>query len=204
MKDYQSPLPSKVEYGLFLIRQTSAISEDFLSLFFEKGDSLISFERLFKGDKCTLLIYGPKNILVRFNTQLNLLEMEDYTDNINLDSIYAWEFGLRGNLAEIGNLFEDFPKLSESEQIFWQIILKPLKKGDGVFKGNIRVAVLSDDPNLKAKHVRALQNLAPQYLVKLPKAYSNKQIINFYIERSMDPTKQNLNPRQILKLLKIN
>lgn len=205
MKDYQLPLDSKLEYGLFLIRKTSNLSLDLLSELLKSLDNnLISFERLFKGGEAALLIYGPKDQLVKLQPDLDLLEMEDYTLNLKVDSLSAWEFGIRADLERKENLFEDFPKLSEAEQFWWQIIIRPLQKDEKVFKGNIRAVVLSDNPDLRRKLVITLQNLASQYLIKLPKAYSNKQIMNFYIERNMSPTKQNLNLRQILKLLKVN
>lgn len=206
MKDFQPKMDSKLDYGLFLIRKTSFVSPDFLAALFKtSSDNLVSFERLFKGNKCTLLIYGPKNILARFNIDLDLLEMEDYTQNINIDSIHAWEFGLRGDLEEIGNLFEDFPKLSRTDEIFWQIILKPtFKKGQLQLKGNIRTVILSDDPPSIFKLAQSIQNLAPLKLIKLPKSYSNQQIMNFYRERILGPTKQNFSLEQVLKLIKVS
>lgn len=205
MKDYQPPLDSKKDYGLFLIRKNASLSLDLLSQLLENLDSnLISFERLFRGGESALLIYGPKVKLAKFQSDLDLLEMEDYTLGINLDSIYAWEFGLRADLEDLENFFEDFPKLSQSEQFWWQIIIKPIKKVGKIYQGNIRAVLWSANSHLTNQLVKTLQNLAPKYLIKLPKAYSNKQIINFYLERNMNSTKQNLNPRQILKLLKIN
>lgn len=206
MKEFPSPADVKGEYGLFLIRQTSFVSENFLNTLFKAlNNNLISFERLFKGNKCTLLIYGPKNILARFNIDLDLLEMEDYTQNINLHSAGTWEFALRGDLNQKVSLFENFPKLSQTEQFWWQIILRPiLKKEQLNIQGNIRAVILSDDPSYRAKLVQSLQNLTPSNLIRLPKSYSNQQIMNFYKERNMAPTRQNLSIEQILKLIRVS
>ncbi|EKD84968.1 MAG: hypothetical protein ACD_38C00123G0003, partial [uncultured bacterium] len=67
MKDYQEiPKASKVEYGLFLIRRTDSFDAGVLGSigkFMLDNSLIISLERLFKGNKAALTIFGPKEIL---------------------------------------------------------------------------------------------------------------------------------------------
>ena len=212
MRDYQeSPKHSKVEYGLYLIRNTSGLTTYILGLIHDqivKKGLLFSLERLFKGSKSALVIYGPKNILTDFSEKLNLLELEDYT-SIDKEQMMAWEVGVRKpKLAEkeilnIDNFFKNFPLLSDTEQFWWQLVLqaKPKKEG-GLFTGQIRAVVYCEDFDRRKKLSDVLQNLPPKHFMKVPKPFTSGQILEFYQTRILDKSETNptLTPEEILKL----
>lgn len=206
MRDYQQNLlDSELVYGLFLVRRTTNITQDFLdSLSKRLSGSLISFERLFKGNETTLLIFGPKEILLKFYPQLDLLEIEDYAvKKQDVSSLSGWEFTFKNGLFSKERLYENFPKLSNEEEFWLQFILRPVK--DKVFRGKIRAIIFSKDSVSKATLADSLQNLSPKHLIKLPKAYSDKQIVDFYIRRDsgQQETQVTLNASQVLNLIRI-
>src|SRR3989338_5569825 len=87
MREYQEiPLKSKEEYGLFLIRNIVNLDAALLESLREhiaKDGLLLSIERLFRGQKAALTIFGPKRILENFKAELSLLELDDYSLNLN-------------------------------------------------------------------------------------------------------------------------
>ncbi|MBI2600289.1 hypothetical protein HYW43_05220 [Candidatus Daviesbacteria bacterium] len=231
MKDYQE-IPSQAgeEYGIFLIRKPFQFSSDVLASLHRDCLNLgliISFERLVKGAKSALVIYGPKKLLVNHQKMLDLLELEDYATNAK-DGISAWEVGLRGSkkptTEDVKNYFKMFPSLSENEQFWWQLVLSPNKETvfpdgnketlfpDGnkdlpnttkSFQAQIRAVLLSPDQDKRVNLAKMLQNLVPEKLTKLPKAFSDAQIIDFYQKRSLRRDKNNplLTSEEVLQLL---
>ncbi len=209
MRDFQE-IPSKdQDYGLFLIRKTFALEKNLLdSIHDDLGSSkqFLSFERLIKGDKSALCVYGPKNILLKYKIELDLLELLDYT-NVDLEYFSAWEEGPKNpkqlTSEEIRNYFKKFPPLSSDEQFWWQLILFPKK--DGHFQTQIRAVVISADASKRESLTFTLQNLEPNLLIKLPKAFSNAQLLDFYQKRSFNKSSNNpqLSSREALALLSI-
>lgn len=126
MKDFaEKPTHITSDYSLFLIRNPAGLNAYVLNNLHELGlkkGYIFTVERLFKGAKSALVIFAPKSVLERF-TQLDLLELEDYTDK-NKEQVLAWEVGVKDYLAF--HLFppavsKDFPQLEESEQFWWQL-----------------------------------------------------------------------------------
>lgn len=200
MRDF-TELPSKdEEYSLFLIRNTSrfsakllnSIHEDLLGL-----GAVISFERLFKGKKSALVVFGPASLLLGYKDALDLLELEDYT-NVNVSHIFAWEAGIK-NKESREKIFGSLPQFLETEQFWWQIILS------APFKAQITAVVIAADAVARDTLSQKLQNLAPEKINKLPKAFSNSQMLDFYKKRSFRKDNKNpsLNAEEILQLLLI-
>lgn len=197
MRDYQENPSSGEEYGLFLIRKIAALNKQVLDSI--NNDLLVSkqfitFERLIKGDKSALVVYGPENVLLDYKESLDLLELLDYT-NVDLEYFSAWEVGLKNTKQltreEIRNYFKKFPSLSTDEQFWWQLILFPKK--DRHFQIQIRAVVISSDVSKRESLTFTLQNLEPNLLIKLPKAFSNAQLLDFYQKRSFNKSPNNLN-----------
>lgn len=134
MKDYHE-VPEKLsnDYGLFLIRNIPALNFSLLNTLHDhlsKKGLLVSIERLFKGNQSAIVVYGPKSVLQDFTSQLNLLELEDYTQT-EVHNSYAWEVGIKDkNLFHSQHLslfFKDLPPLEDQEQFWWQLVLQPQK-----------------------------------------------------------------------------
>lgn len=206
MKDYQEiPEKTGTDYGLFLIKRSEALTKELLTSVhdnFLKAGGIISFERLVKGDKSALVVFGPKGILTGFKDTLNLLELEEYT-GINVKEASAWEVGVKG-----GQYFKNFPSLSSDEQFWWQLVMSA-KKGksspDKLFQGQIRAVIVCDDRSRRAYLNQILQNLASGKFIKLPKAFSTEQIVDFYQKRSFQPNGKSasLSSSEVMELLLI-
>ncbi len=175
MRDFRE-IPTNEQYGLFLIRKTQELSVQLLnSIQGELLDpnSVISLERLFRGEKSALVVYGPKLIISKYHQNLDLLELEDYT-KVDPKQISAWEVGIK----EKGKVFDNLPELSQKEQFWWQVIIS------SGFNIQVRAVVVSGDDVRRTSLTQTLHNLAPEKIIKLPKAYSNEQILEFYKTRS--------------------
>jgi len=196
MRDYQE-IPGEDEgYSLFLIRKPQEINVEILKQLhdsFLKSGQMLSFERLFKGNKSALVIYGPRS-LTSVLRMLDLLELEDYTE-VSPEQVLAWEMGVRKGQA----VFEGFPQLRESEHFWWQVLLSRS------FKPQIRAVVVSLDAQRRQEVSSLIENIAPDQLVRLPKGFSNAELLDFYQKRSFkkDNGNPHLSPEEVLKLIKI-
>ena len=182
MTDFEIKPNSKVEYGLFLIKNIQNLTPQTLTpLFSELVEShlLISFERLFKGHQGVLAVYGPKSILLKYQLQFNFLELQDYT-NIDLSQISIWEVDVR----DIKNFREKFPNLLPNEQIWFQIILRVGKKDLSFLPTRVRVVLTSDNQDRLKQITAEFQENYKQILPKIPKPYSKLQVFEFYVKRS--------------------
>ena len=198
MKDY-TEIPSTKDFGLFLIKQPNNFNQEFLNLIrndLQKLNSIISFERLFKGKEVALVVYGSKKMLSKYTNTLGLLELEDYS-KLGEKDLGVWEIEFKQLTMDNGQLTmgESLPQLLDNEQLWWQVIIA------NSFKSQIKAAVVSEDP-LKKQDLSKTLNL-PANFVRLPKVYSNAQLLDFYQKRSFQINEENpvLNPQQILKLL---
>lgn len=213
MKDYQEiPKDSKVEYGLFLIRQTENFDAsilDSIGKLILEGSLIISLERLFKGKKVALTIFGPKNILDKFREGLNLLELEDYTLDLDSKNVSIWEVGVKGavkpNLDSPNNIFKSLSELGDEDQFFWQVVLGAKKVKDNLsFQTQIRAVVYCQDP-VRKKITPILQEGKFGELTKVPKPFSTEQMMAFYHLRvlSKDSNGPILDSEGIIRLLKV-
>lgn len=200
MKDFQQIPFSSDEYSLFLIRNTSALDKNILSLIHEQlvnSNFIISLERLIKGHQSALVLFGPVKFLDKFKNALNLLELEDYT-KVNWEEISAWEVAVKkhGQISlENGKIWQNLPQFLDSEKLFWQLILKG-KKGklnQPKFQTQIRVIISSEDAS-KRKEVSDifLKDLKSRNLLKVPKSFSDAQILDFYKKRSFTKSDSSL------------
>lgn len=229
MKDYVEK-PALNAYSLYLIRNPLALTSQLLDeiyLALNSQDSLVSFEKLFKGQKSALVVFGPKAILDKFNGRLNLLELEDYT-NVDSGTVSAWEMTIKDS-----NLLQNpspvlKPDLVEVEQFWWQLVLQAKKgllsslagqkkefqvakaresqKSDiKFFTGQIRAALISSDSTRRKDLAQSLENLGGGKLVKVPRPYTMAQILETYKSRVLQPVGNplTLNVEQVLALLKV-
>lgn len=208
MKDYQEiPQQSKLEYGLFLIRQkenfNSKALDSIRKFLLEEAGLIISIERLFKGSQAALTIFGPKSLLDKFASEFNLLELEDYASVLESQHVSAWEVGVkdvsRFKSGSPDNVFQNLPLLESGDQFFWQVIV-------GGDKTQIRAALYSKDSVRRQRLAPLFQNLASGQLIKIPKPFSSEQMMAFYRLRSLDRDSKApiLDSEGIMRIVKIS
>lgn len=203
MRDFSDVLVEKSGYSLFLIRNISNLDKDLLDLIISEINSkgaYISLERLFKGRQSTLVVFGPKKILSLYTDQLGLLELEDYTD-VNVENVSGFEVGIKnsGDWEVNPKLFDKIPNLYDTEEFWWQVIISNSSKIQ------ISAVVLSDNLDRRGQLVKDIENLAPDMVLKLPKVFSNSQMLDLYKHRSFRKENKNpkLTPDKLLQLVLI-
>lgn len=157
MKDFYELPPKDTSYGLFLIKNPPALETGILDQIGSLlTDSLIvSFEKLYKGSKLALVIFGPKKILVLLK-DLDLVELEDYT-KVSQKKISAWEL----KEPYIGK-----PKLGMEDQLWLQYCLggKPLK-----FKVTMRAITVSSHPKILPNSLKIYRDFKKRLFAPLSK-----------------------------------
>lgn len=211
MRDYQEiPLKSKEDYGVFLVRRPENLNVNFLDSIREliKKDGLVvSLERLFKGQQAALVIFGPKKILSEFSSILDLLELEDYSLNLDSQKVSTWEMGVKKKeLKDYNfiNIFQNLPKLSQDEQFLWQVVLGA-KDGKVAFSTQIRAAMYSLDAERRKTLAQEIEGIPAGELVKIPRPFSQDQMLAFYRVRSLGKDTQGpiLEAEKVLNLVRI-
>ncbi|OGE25713.1 hypothetical protein A3C32_01240 [Candidatus Daviesbacteria bacterium RIFCSPHIGHO2_02_FULL_41_14] len=187
----ENPARLGVTFSLYLIQNTSALTESLLEELnrevLEKR-LVISFERLYKGDKKALIIYGPSLLLTNRVEKLGLLELEDYAIRTHLHT-QALEIGVKANAdfqATNFHLAVDRIGLQDQEQLWWQVIVQPQIKNKGEIELNslIRVVIHTQEVSRLAQIQGLLMSgLEESHLTRLPQTHSSKQILKFYKER---------------------
>lgn len=206
MRDYyQKPSELGKDYAIFLIRNPSAVSLNLIGDLYKssrKTDKIIALERLFKGSRSAAVIFGPKSILKNY-PDLNLLELEDYS--LNVSKYVAWEVGSKDEAKlhlDLPDVFRQVPALSEKEQFWWQLILHA-KSGKPIFHCQIRAVVVAPDENRLKELSEQLESFGRGQLLKVPKAFTNEQILKMYTQRAKQVTEFNsisLTPEEALRL----
>ncbi len=217
MKDFQE-LPNKnIGYGLFLVQQLSQFDEQFLSKLhtlsqqkkYQKINPLIfSLEKLTKGQHQALVFYGPKDLVLEF-PELQLLALEEYTTNLYVSKVQAFEVELPKQKklpADFSNktLFEKL-SLDQDEYLFWQIVLIPSKISSN-FQAGFRIVLSSAESSRRVILAKMFEEQLSQQtnLSRVKRKQSSSQIYNSYKKRAVFPseTRQVLvNVKQVLALL---
>jgi hypothetical protein len=197
MRDF-SEVPDKIrEYSLFLVRNTAGLNKELISSLVKelKPGAFISLERLFKGTKSALVVFGPKSLLVHHRA-LDLLELEEYS-KVEAEHIFAWEVGVKN--TDGTQLFKNMPQLHNHEQFWWQVIIS------SEFIPQITAVVFGPDIDRRHGLAHHLQNIEKEHVFKLPKAFSNAQLLEFYQKRSLRKDFKNpkLSAEKILRLIQL-
>ncbi len=123
MSDYKErPANFKEAYGLFLIQNPGGLKVELLTRLHNlliKKRFIISLERLYKGDKRALVIYGPNSVLSAISSELGLLELEDYTANSSAADLSITH--LASSQVQAATALE----LAENEQLWYQLVIQP-------------------------------------------------------------------------------
>lgn len=214
MGDYQElPWSSSASYTLYLVQNPHLVTTEILTDLHEKLISqnwLISFERLARGPKSALVIYGPEPVLHPLKDTLRLLELEDYSLKASQtdQNKTIWEMGVKNTQSLKLTSNTEQPKLGEKEELWWQLVLSPQKQSN--FKTVIRALVISDShTHSQALKDEQVKNLAQFGLAVLPEPYSLDQLIKFYQQRSMPKSHEVaadliLDPAQVRLLLSLS
>lgn len=130
MKDFQiTPKLTGSQYALFLIKNPENLDSQILDRIYDaisKTGSIITLERLFKGSKSALVIFGPRSILSLFIDDLGLVELEEYSE-VDPARITAWEVGTKDQATfhlQPVKLFQMKIDLNDSEQFWWQLTMQ--------------------------------------------------------------------------------
>lgn len=195
MSDYQGqPLALKLKYSLFLVKNPTALTVEVLKNIHDetaKNNTIISLEKLFKGEKIALVIFAPSELMNKFSNILNLLELEDYSLK-TIENFKIWEIGSKNLSPKL--LEKDFtiklPNLKEGEQVWWQIILKPkssnyqCREKNAYFQSIIRVVLSTTDKALEQEISEILFTKGKELgLSMLPQSFSSGELLKFYQER---------------------
>lgn len=199
MQGYREmPVHSQTLYSLYLIKNEANLTEDLLTrinLIIDQKRLVVSFERLCKGSKKALVVYGPVAILKTFSEELNLMELEDYTlGNIKDQPKLSWEISSKNfqdHRKENIGFYEISKDLLDGEQFWWQLVLQPQCEKRGLqpmFKALIRIVVIA--ANEKNQEIKKILDkiIKDSELLALPQAYSSEQIFRFYQQRSLPQT----------------
>lgn len=196
MGDYtEHPFSSGKPYSLYLIQNPQALTEELFLKLYEQSLSLgavLSLERLFKGQKKALVIFGPASLIGPLSNTLGIVELEDYSESNIPENILAWEVSFKkDHLKEQvlnQSLLAELPELRPTEQFWWQLVLKPQKNLAGSFQAALRAVFLTEDK----KRVKELESTlfkigSDSGLTMVPQVYSSSQMLSFYRQRTLPP-----------------
>lgn len=178
------------KYSLFLVRNIGMFDEELLNKLHTavyRKKLLLSLERLFKGDKSALAIFGPRDILMSFKDDLSLVELEDYTERPP-ENFTAWEMGIKSEgVKPDAKFLREVSALLPSEQFWWQVVLVPImEKNEEIFTTQVRAVFVYENEERRKELTPKLQRLSDGFLVKVPKPYAKEQILQFYKKRSLE------------------
>lgn len=185
------------EYGIYLMQKPQNLTNQLINhlhqMMFSKR-FLLSFEKLQKGSKIAHVLFGPKLILDPLSPELGLVELEDYTQNINPQNTTIWEMALSQNIngTSLKNLLSSkLGSLSPNEQLWYQIVTQP--KGN-LTSANIRPSfyciirfAITAKNSEKAQNLglELIQSAKSASLKLLPSSLTSTQKLDFYRSRAL-------------------
>lgn len=216
MSDYYEQASNfPVTYSQYLVGNPEGLTAEILrGLHNSAYDSrfILSFERLFKGSRRALVIFGPTTILHTLVGPLKLTELEDYSKRvgevqIKSGEVATWGMGRKkGDTATLQteNFFVSLPELLESEEFWWQIVLQPKgSRESGEFESTIRAVLLAGNSaratTLKSDFSKLGQE---EGLAETPKAHTTEEFLKLYSERALPKEyTQTITPEEVLSLV---
>ncbi len=217
MKNFQEIPLKHLEYSLYLIQSSEYLNPDIIKRIHNLAlmlESVISFEKLSKGQQTVTAIYAPRQFEREF-PELNLLELEDYISiepdptgrKIVKDTTLPWVIAPKNSKKEVaseGSFFEQIT-LSDMQHFFWQIVVSPIKQSND-FQVTIRAMVSEKDPATRVELAKKIDSLINHTtgLIKESRQQSSGIIFDSFAKRTIIPKevmKFELNAKEILKLL---
>lgn len=212
MSDFlERPSNFSVPYSLFLVRKSENFTSKTLDLLHQdliRDHLIISVERLFKGDRKALAIFGPVPILRPLVETLDLLELEDYSQKIeDMEALLSWEMAAKDNskIADLaGKPMHNPLQIKDPEELWIQFVLKPVSAPapEAAFETMVRLVIKAKDKNRALDLQNELLNVGEGGgLALLPQAYSTSQLVKLYNTRSfLHPSVKQIARRAMLVL----
>lgn len=163
-------------YSLYLVQKPDLVTPELLNLLHSlalKERLIISFERLFKGERSALVVYLPSELTLSLK-HLSLLELEDYSYQPG-EGLVVYEVGpkynLRVDLSKFSLVGENLG-LKEKDQLWWQIVLQPVLLNDQPIFQVVFRAVVTSTERERAGIISAnlLNQISEANLTRLPKS----------------------------------
>ncbi len=211
MHDFQESPHKKITHGLFLVRNMANFNQDFLEDLKARASvkpRILAFEKVIKGPHQAILMYGPHSFIEQF-PELNLLELEDYTDRLIIQEITAEELTLKSKQESQVNIEETFLNkvpLDGEDELFLQIVCRFIPAQSNLFASTIRVLVKAPTPASRSDIMRDV-NFRMSHVSNLIKRIfprSSEQLFKDYKLRSFYPEENSrlyLTDQQIVTLL---
>lgn len=207
MSNYQyTPKTSSRSSSLFLIQAENVLTAEIMDQLYGqlRATEIISLERLFKGSKRALVIYGPEEVIKQFLNTLQPLELEDYTSLSVQTGLtqFAWVLTAKqggGNKFDTTSI--SMPDLNTNEQIWFQIVTQ--KRSD-VHQNAILRLVVSCEENRKTLLMDEVVKIINQAgIIRVPTALSHETVMTHFKDRAMPNNNgvTGLSKEGILKLL---
>lgn len=163
MRSYQEkPEHFSYPYALYLIQNPRHLTADTLQKLYQAllpKRALISFERLSKGSRQALVVFGPVPIMEPFIGDLGLLELEDYTAQTNPQQVQALEFGSAQKSGEFQTdqvLTHLAEELQSNEEVWLQMTLQPLTPGLEVMAQKVIRSMSSETYHIAATRLQKM------------------------------------------------
>lgn len=222
MRNYQQkPKHFNTTFSLYLIQRPEQLTAEVIEELYKAAvptRAILSFEKLAKGLRRALVIYGPVQLLQPFVQTLGLIELEDYTENISAEQQTVWEVTSKGPPGTL-----QLPDFRDEEEFWWQVAVQPVaggiekhyamaaqrvpeQKSSTRFSGVVRAVVSAEQDHRRQVLTEELTKSGHQVgLIKMPSDYTSAQLVKLYKERVV-PGLGNapfvLNAEELLKLLK--
>lgn len=212
---YEQASHFPVPYSQYLVGSPEALTAEVLYRLHQSaydGRLILSFERLFKGNRRALVVFGPTTLLHSLVEPLKLTELEDYSRKVDKEEVkegrvVTWGVGRKKVLNEplmADNLFENMPELLESEEFWWQVVVQPKgSKKEEHFEATVR-AVLTAGNSRRGQVLKdELSKIGNvEGLAELPKAHSTEEFLKLYQERALPKEyTMTVNPEEVLSLV---
>lgn len=220
MKDYQDK-PKAQGYGIYLVRNHAAISEEFLKKIYhlsklkdiqsKVNPLLVSFEKLLKGKTLSLIMYAPLQYFEKL-PELHLLELEDYTQKIDQSQLLCFEVGRYKKMAVDYSKINPFDKihLEDDEYLFLQLVSSSdtgvqMQQG---FQVTLRLAISAKDAARRVEISKLVEeNMKSQLgLSAETKKRSSRKVFDGFKARSLIPREVNrllVSGQAVVALLKV-
>lgn len=196
LRDFQEKPEENQDYAIFLVRRRKFLDQDFLTTLHRTArEVIISFEKLYKGQEGAMVLYAPRRIEKQF-PDLELLELEDYSEKIKTTETLAWELvkDNKGRGLSFSLKFLDQIKLSNNDQLYCQIVTQPINPKHKsihatVFQISLRMVIISPEPEKRLKiakqideHMKSLGTLK-----RRKRTRPLTQIVKNFRERLLTP-----------------